>query len=194
MSNDTQNNKLLKKTLKERFQTAQITLLAALNGRCETKVPDADISELRRNLIQARLACEKHGVEVETFQEFVVKQRNQDEAHVRNYAEKQLKVSPALSFGQRQRAAWATASALAVVVFLKWPTLGGMVSAAVAGCVTFALAEAVLAELLPTPPIRIARLASKLSVDVSYLWPEGSNELKDYVHGYLRHLRHLRRI
>lgn len=170
---------------------AENTLLAALNGWHGSKVSDAKISELRRNLMLARKACEEQGVEAETLWDFVQKQRQIHEAYVRRYANEQLEVAPVLPFRLRQGAAGAAAILLAVAVLLGWPTPGGMCSALVAALLGFAAVEGVLSELFPTPAVRIARMACEFAVDVSDLWAQGSNELKDYVRGYKRHERRL---
>jgi hypothetical protein len=175
------------KALKVRFQAAENALLAALNGWHGVKVSDAEITELRRHLMQARQACEEQGVEVETLREFAQKRREIDGAHVRRYAEEQSAITPMLPYVLRQRIAWAAGLSLAVAVLLEWTTPSGMLGALVAGFVAFAVVEGVLADLFPTPPIRIARMASELDVDVSDLWTRESHEFKDYVQGYRRH-------
>lgn len=180
-----------RKALKVRFRAAENTLLAALNGWHGIKVSEAEITELRRNVMQARQACEEQGVEVETLWEFAQKRREIDGAHVRRYAEEQSRITPLLPYVLRQLIAWAAGIILVVVVLLEWTTLGGMLGALVAGFVAFAVVEGVLADLFPTPPIRIARMACELAVDVSDLWPEGSDEFKDYVRGSKRHERRM---
>ncbi len=76
---------------------------------------------------------------------------------------------------------------MAVAVLQEWTTFGGIPGALAAGVVAFAVVKGVLADLLPTPPIRIGRMASELAVDVSDLWPKESHEFQDYVQGYKRH-------
>ncbi len=178
-----------KQVLKERFRAAENTLLAALNGWDGVKVSDAEITELRRNLMQARQACEQQNVEVETLWEFAQKRREIDVAHVRRYAEEQSTITPMLPYVLRQRIAWATGISAGAIVLLEWPTLGGMLGALAAGFVVFAVVEGVLADLFPTPPIRIARMACELDVDVSDIWPKGSTEVEEYMHGYKRQER-----
>ncbi|TXT28183.1 MAG: hypothetical protein FD131_3316 [Rhodocyclaceae bacterium] len=178
-----------KQTLKERFRAAENTLLAALNGWDGLKVSDAEIAELRRNLIQARQACEEQGVEVETLWEFAQKRQEIDGAHVRSYADEQSRITPMLPYALRQRIAWAAGISAGVIVLLEWTTLGGMLGALAAGFVVFAVVEGILADLFPTPPIRIARMACELDVDVSDIWPKGSQEIEDYMRGYRRHER-----
>lgn len=189
MLEDTKPYECQKQTLKERFRAAENTLLAALNGWDGVKVSDAEITELRRNLMQARLACEEQGVEVETLWEFAQKRQEIDVAHVRHYADEQSRITPMLPYLLRQRIAWAAGLILAVAVLLEWSTLCGMLGAIAAGFVAFAVVEGVLADLFPTPPIRIARMACELAVDVGDLWPKGSTEFTDYMRGYRRHER-----
>lgn len=189
MLEDTKTCECQKQTLKERFRAAENTLLAALNGWDGVKVSDAEITELRRNLMQARQACEEHGVEVETLWEFAQKRREIDGAHVRRYADEQARITPMLPYLLRQRIGWAAGISAGVVVLLEWTTLGGMLGALAAGFVVFAVVEGVLADLFPTPPIRIARMACELDVDVSDIWPKGSTEVEDYMRGYRRHER-----
>jgi hypothetical protein len=176
-----------KKALKERFRAAENTLLAALNGWHGVKVSDAEITSLRRNLMQARQACEEQDVEVETLWEFAQKRREIDGVHVRRYAEEQSRITPMVPYVLRQRIAWAAGLILALAVLLEWATPGGILGSLIAGFVAFAVVEGVLADLFPTSPIRIARMACELEVDVSDLWQKGSNEFKDYVRGYKRH-------
>lgn len=189
MLEDTKPCECQKQTLKERFRAAENTLLAALNGWDGVKVSDAEITELRRNLMQARLACEEQGVEVETLWEFAQKRREINEAHVRSYADEQARITPMLPYLLRQRIAWAAAISAGVAVLLEWTTLGGMLGALAAGFVVFAVVEGILADLFPTPPIRIARMACELEVDVSDIWTKGSAEVDDYMRGYRRHER-----
>lgn len=178
-----------KQVLKERFRAAENTLLAALNGWDGVKVSDAEITELRRNLMQARQACEEQGVEVETLWEFAQKRREINGTHVRRYADEQSRITPMLPYLLRQRIAWAAAISAGAGVLLEWNTLGGMLGALAAGFVVFAVVEGVLADLFPTPPIRIARMACELDVDVSDIWPKGSTEAEEYMRGYRRHER-----
>lgn len=178
-----------KSAVKERFQAAETALLAALNGWHGAKATDGEITELRRHLMQARQACEEQGVEVETLWEFAQKRREIDLAHVRGYAEEQSTITPMLPYVSRQRIAWAAGFALAVAFLLEWTSFGGILGALTAGLVTFAVVDGVLADLFPTPPIRIGRMASELAVDVSDLWPKESHEFKDYVQGYKRQER-----
>lgn len=178
-----------KSAVKERFQAAETALLAALNGWHGAKATDGEITELRRHLMQARQACEEQGVEVETLWEFAQKRREIDLAHVRGYAEEQATITPMLPYVSRQRIAWAAGFALAVAFLLEWTSFGGILGALTAGLVTFAVVDGVLADLFPTPPIRIGRMASELAVDVSDLWPKESHEFKDYVQGYKRQER-----
>lgn len=178
-----------KKALKERFRAAENTLLAALNGWHGVNASDVEITELRRLLMQARQACEEQGIEVETLWEFAQKRQEIDVAHVRGYAQEQSRATPMVPYVLRQRIAWAAGLILAVAVLLEWSTLGGMLGALVAGFVAFAVVEGVLADLFPTPPIHIARMACELAVDVGDLWPKGSNEFTDYMRGYRRHER-----
>lgn len=178
-----------KQVLKERFRAAENTLLAALNGWDGVKVSDAEITELRRNLMQARQACEEQGVEVETLWEFAQKRREINGTHVRRYADEQSRITPMLPYLLRQRIAWAAGISAGAGVLLEWNTLGGMLGALAAGFVVFAVVEGVLADLFPTPPIRIARMACELDVDVSDIWPKGSTEAEEYMRGYRRHER-----
>ena len=189
MLEDTKPCECQKQTLKERFQTAENTLLAALNGWDGVKVSDTEITELRRNLMQARLACEEQGVEVETLWEFAQKRQEIKEAHVRHYADEQSRITPMLSYLLRQRIAWAAGISTGVIVLLEWTTLGGMLGALAAGFVVFVVVEGILADLFPTPPIRISRMACELDVDVSDIWAKGSIEVEDYMRGYRRHER-----
>lgn len=178
-----------KTAVKERFQAAETALLAALNGWHGAKATDGEITELRRHLMQARLACEEQGVEVETLWEFAQKRLEIDGAYVRRYAEEQFTITPMLPYVLRQRIAWAAGFALALAVLLEWTTLGGILGALAAGFVAFAVVEGVLADLFPTPPIRIGRMACELGVDVSDIWPKGSTEVDEYMRGYRRHER-----
>jgi hypothetical protein len=178
-----------KKALKERFRGAENTLLAALNEWHGVKVSDAEITELRRDLMQARQACEEQGIEVETLWEFAQKRREINGAHVRRYAEEQSRITPMVPYELRQRIARAAGLILAVAILLEWATPGGVLGALIAGFVAFAIVEGVLADLFPAPPIRIARMACELGVDVSDLWPKGSDEFNDYMRGYRRHER-----
>lgn len=184
---DTSTCECQKTAVKERFQAAETALLAALNGWHGARTTDGEITELRRHLLQARHACEEQGVEVETLWEFAQKRREIDGAHVRRYAEVQSAIAPMLPYVLRQRIAGAAGFALAVAVLLEWPTLGGILGALASGFVAFAVVEGVLADVFPTPPIRIGRMASELAVDVFDLWPKDSHEFKDYVRGYKRH-------
>lgn len=187
--NDTSTCECQKTAAKERFQASETTLLAALNGWCGTKATDGEIAELRRNLMQARQACDGQGVEVETLWEFAQKRREINGAYVRRYAEKQSTITPMLPYVLRQRIAWVAGFAVALAVLLEWTSLGGILGALAAGFVAFAVVEGVLADVFPTPPIRIGRMASELAVDVADLWPKASNEFKDYEQGYKRHER-----
>lgn len=178
-----------KKAVKERFRSAENMLLVALNGWHGVKASDLEIAELRRRLMQARAACEEQGVEVQTLWEFAQKLRELNEENVRRYAQAQSSITPILPFILRRRIAWAAGGILAVAVLLEWSTLGGMFSALGAGLVAFAAVEGVLSELFPTPPIRIARMACDLAVDVRDLWPQGSADLKDYMFAYMKRRR-----
>lgn len=189
MLEDTKPCECQKQPLKERFRAAENTLLAALNGWDGVKVSDAEITELRRNLMQARQACDEQGVEVETLWEFAQKRREINRAHVRGYADEQSRITPMLPYLLRQRIAWAAAISAGAAVLLEWSTLGGMLGALAAGFVVFAVVEGILADLFPTPPIRIARMACELEVDVSDIWTKGSAEVDDYMRGYRRHER-----
>lgn len=175
-----------KTAVKERFQAAETALLVALNGWHGAKATDREITELRRHLMQARQACEELGVEVETLLEFAEKRREIDEAHVRRYAEEQSTITPMLPYLPRQRIAWVAGIALGVAILLEWTTIGGILGALAAGLVAFAVVEGVFADLFPTPPIRIGRMACERRVDVSDLWPKESNEFRDYVRSYRR--------
>lgn len=189
MPEDAKSSDCQKQALKERFRAAENTLLAALNEWDGVKVSDEEITELRRSLMQARQACEEQGVEVETLWEFAQKRREIDGAHVRRFADEQSRITPMLPYVLRQRIAWAVAISAGVIVLLEWTTLGGMLGAIAAGFVVFAVVEGVLADLFPTPPIRIARMACELEVEVSDIWPKGSTEAEDYMRGYRRHER-----
>lgn len=189
MPEDAKSCDCQKQALKERFRAAENTLLAALNEWDGVKVSDEEITELRRSLMQARQACEEQGVEVETLWEFAQKRREIDGAHVRRFADEQSRITPMLPYVLRQRIAWAVAISAGVIVLLEWTTLGGMLGAIAAGFVVFAVVEGVLADLFPTPPIRIARMACELEVEVSDIWPKGSTEVEEYMRGYRRHER-----
>lgn len=175
-----------KTAVKERFRAAETALLAALNGWHGATATDGEITELRRYLMQARRACEDLGVEVETLWEFAQKRREIDGAHVRRYAAEQSTVTPMLPYVLRQRIAWAAGITVAVAVMLEWNTFGEILGALAAGLVTFAVVEGALADLFPTPPIRIGRMACERAVDVSDLWPKESHEFKDYARSYRR--------
>lgn len=184
---DTSACECQKAAAKKRFREAETALLVALNGWHGAKATDGEIIELRRHLMQARQACEELGVEVETLWEFAQKRKAIDEAHVRRYAEEQSTITPMLPYMPRQRIAWAAGIAVGVAVLLEWPIFVGMLCSLAAGLVAFAVAEGVLADLFPTPPIRISRMACEREIDVSDLWSKESPEFKDYVRGYRRH-------
>lgn len=144
--------------------------------------------------MQSQQAYEEHGVEVETLWEYAQRRRKADEADVRRYAEEQRTITPVVSYVLRQRMASVVGLVAAVAILLKWATLGGMLGSVIAGLFTFALVVGGLRDLFPTPPVRIARMACNLDVDVTDLWPKGSDEFKDYVQTYrLQNLRRARR-
>ncbi|MEY2161401.1 hypothetical protein [Rhodanobacter sp. FW106-PBR-LB-2-11] len=178
---------------KQQFRQCENELLAALNGFGRPVAGDAELVSLRRAVLQARHACERAGVAVETLWEFTERNRLAHEEQVRTFAREQVKVAPRLPFVLRQRITAALAAATGLVVLVTWPSPDGLLGALAASVVALAVGDDCLARLFPTPTSRVARLACDLGVDVADLWPPGSVDRKDYVLAYRRHLWHLRR-
>lgn len=170
--------------LKGRFRGAENALLTALNGWHGVRPSDEVITELRRNLMQARQACEDRGIKVETLWEFAQKRREIDEASVRRYADQQGLITPTVPHWLRQRIALIVGVIVSIAVVAVWTTIGGLIGALISGYIAFVLAEGGIAELFPTPAIRVARMASRLHVDVSDIWAKGSKDFNDYQRGY----------
>jgi hypothetical protein len=172
---------------RQEFQRIDAALIGAMNGIGRPVGTQEELVELRRSLMQARHECEALGVNIETVWEQIQKQRIEEEKIVRRYAEDQINVIPMVPAVWRQRIAKAGGFAIAMVVLFQWATLSGVLCAVLAGVIIYTLIDSVVAEFLPTPAVRIARMASERDVDVSDLWPKESLAYNDYVYAYSRH-------
>lgn len=171
---------------KRNFRQCETALLVALNGFGRPVANDAELTTLRRAVLQARHACERAGVPVETLWEFAEKNRLAREQAVRAYASEQANITPRLPFVLRQRISAALALCASLVVLATWTTVGGLLGALAIGVAVLAVGDRFLADLFPTPASRVARMACDLDVDVGDLWPARSAERKDYLLAYGR--------
>lgn len=171
----------MSQTPKERFRSAELALIAALNGLGRPVGNADEIVALRRELLRARHECQEAGLEVETIEEWAQKDISKKEAMVRGYAAQAMRVIPLIPRAHRL---WVgRVAGLCAFGFLFGEGIGAWVALAGAGYV-WGLVYLGCAELFPTPAIRVARMACALDVDVRDLWPEGSSEQKDYLAGY----------
>lgn len=173
--------------LKARFRAAENNLLAALNGWQGREATEDELTCLRREVMQARQACGEHGIETETLWEFAQRLHARDEARTRRYAEELYGFTPSVTYLWRKRYARAAGVCVAFAVLTVWATPGGVLGALVAGFIAFAIVEDAIAWRHPTASSLIGRMAAQLAIDVSDLWPEGSDELNDYRRELRRH-------
>lgn len=176
------------------FSFRQRELIAGLNGIGVPVANEKTTNELHRALMEAKQTCENLGIKVQTFleysditrKEFSVEyfdiSRKEFIDRIKQYAVKQSTITPILNRPHRQL----ISVVVAVVVFwngLSDLTFLDLLFAAVISKIYFLVVQTVLATVLPTPAIRVARLSFKYRLFVKGLYPEGSNESKDYQMG-----------
>lgn len=168
------------------FQFCQSELLRGLNGIDRPVASPIEAADLRRALMKAQSDCRELGVEIQTLWEFADQCKKEDEAEVRRFAKEQLGVTPFVTRGLRQKVAFVASLCVTTFVVSAFSLTGvsGLLLSLLASGVAFGIVFAVLAEVFPTPAIRVGRLACQKSVDVPDLWTESSPEAKDYELGF----------
>ncbi|WP_019334965.1 hypothetical protein [Pseudomonas syringae] len=155
------------------FNKAQEWLIRAVNS--VVPAPLHLIVNSRRAVLDAQARCRAAGVEVETLIEYSERRRADTEQCFRAYAAEQMNIKPILPRKKRLKVAVGFALLFAILTCnfsLVVPLLGGLV--------IYVLVDVYLAQLFPTPAVRIARRA--VADDVAYieLWSRNTDEFEDF--------------
>ena len=191
MANSDFPNNEQRDVLKRNFQRCQGDLIQALNGIDRPIGTAEEIVELKRAVLRSEHACIKHGVSVETVWDFAAREHEKHLSSVLDYAKEQAQLVPVLPNELRDVLPWFLSICAFAFAYVAWGSLGW---ALIGGVAVYLGITLCLIELLPTPSMRVGRMAAERSVDVSDIWPTGSRALREYTLGYrLTEIRNARR-
>ena len=160
---------------KAQFEEAETRLFEALNLR-DVNLSDSEVASLRQRVTSAQARCRELGLLVETLHEAGVRMRGEAEARIKAFAEQQIQVIPILP---RKMRMIASAVLGLIAVALCFDLSPGW--ALVLGGVVWLASYQGAAQLLPTPGIRVGRLAYRYGVTHIRHWPDKSDEHKDFI-------------
>lgn len=174
------------KALKAALHKADAELIAALNGMGREVATDVEAADLRRALMRARADCVEAGVQAETLLEYSERTRGEDEAELRAYAMQSSSEVQGIDRAKRIRLASAVGCMAAVATVACFRNLPGLLAGAVVAVGVFGLMAGWLADRYPTLGVVVGKRAFECHLGVIELWPQGSDNAKDYLDAYRR--------
>lgn len=160
---------------KAEFDKAQGRLFEALNlGK--VRPADSELAALRQQVATTQARCRELGLEVETLYELGIRMQAEAELRIKDYAEQQKLIRPILTRKLRLIASAVIGVIAAVMCFEYSPAW-----AAFLGGVVWLTSYLGVAQVLPTPGIRVGRLAYRDGVTHIRHWPDQSDDHNDFL-------------